>query len=170
MAVDTDPPAFPISVQLAAATINGVHTDAAVLGFSNCVVALVTQLASIGSLVHATVSRLSDGTVSAEHALQELSCAADVPVDVRFLLGNTSASAASSLYQILAINIAQSKHCQSPRDARPVILGVALDLSRTYKLSLTAGGGDGDEDTPDMAAHAPVLDALVSLVGECRVW
>ncbi|KAJ1717904.1 hypothetical protein LPJ61_007061 [Coemansia biformis] len=170
MAAENQPPVFPISVQLGAAAVNGVHTDVAVLGFSNCVVVLVTQLASIGSLVRTTVSRLSGGAGcagGAEHALDELSAAVDIPVDVKFLLGNpAAAAAASSLYQILAIDIAQRKRRQSPQDARPVILGVALDLPRAYKLPSAADDGDA----PGMDAYAPVLGALATLVDECRVW
>ncbi|KAJ2161343.1 hypothetical protein GGF46_001521 [Coemansia sp. RSA 552] len=167
MAADSDPPAFPVSVKLGAAIVGGTHTDAAVLGFSNCVVVLLTQLASIGSLVQATVSRVADGSdYDIEHAMECLSTTPDLPIDVRFLLGNGAGTAAASLYQILAMDITQRKHRQSPKDARPIILGTALDLPRAYKLPPVAE----DADVADASAYAPVLSALAALAEECRVW
>ncbi|KAJ2795760.1 hypothetical protein H4R20_005768, partial [Coemansia guatemalensis] len=133
MVADIDPPAFPVSVNVAAAVVNDKHTDVAVLGFSNCVVILLTQLQSIGSLIQAVASRMADSTgpMEAEHIASKLSGIADLPVDLKFLLGNPSATTtASSLYQILAIELAQRKRHVSPNDARPIIVGVALDIPR----------------------------------------
>ncbi|KAJ2779354.1 hypothetical protein H4R18_004058 [Coemansia javaensis] len=167
LAPEPAPPAFPVRVELAAATINGTHTDVAAIGFSGCVVVLATQLASIGSLVSAVVSRLPDGAASAEHAATRLA-GADVPVDVKFLLGSpAAASPAASLYQILAIDVAQRKRAQNPGDPRPVVLGVALDLPRAYKLPPGADAAAADDDP---SAYAPVLRAVAELVDSCRVW
>ncbi|KAJ1835672.1 hypothetical protein LPJ63_000951 [Coemansia sp. RSA 2711] len=162
-----DPPAFPVAVELAAACIDGTHTDVAVLGFSNCVVVLATQLASVACLVHAVTSRLADAADHAADPQRLADClAADAPVDLRFLLGNPAASAASSLYQILATTVAQRKLHASPADARPVILGIGLRLPRSYNLP----AADGHDSAADLPALSPTITALAELVDKCRVW
>ncbi|KAJ1931647.1 hypothetical protein FBU59_006642, partial [Linderina macrospora] len=91
---------FPIDIKVTAALINDVHTDVAVLGFANCIVVLITQLASVGSIIQAVTSRVSynDGEFG------DLSEVDDVPVDVKFVLGNANASKTASLYQICAMH------------------------------------------------------------------
>ncbi|KAJ1893445.1 hypothetical protein LPJ66_005750 [Kickxella alabastrina] len=163
----------PVSANVSAATIDGVHTDVAVLGFANCVVALVTQLASVGSLIQAVVASNaaaahSDPFADADADAERLAASADIPVDVKFLLGNPSASPASSLYQILAIHASQLKHSQNPGDSRPLLLGVALRLPRDLSLPLHAA--DNSSASPDMRAYMPLINAVAALVGECRVW
>ncbi|KAJ2479955.1 hypothetical protein IWW56_002761 [Coemansia sp. RSA 2131] len=162
--MDSEPPVFPVSVKVAAAAIDNTHTDVAVLGFSNCIVILVTQLSSVGSLVQCVVSQLADTTlVDPQHMADQLR-EASVPVDVKFLLGNPGACAASSLYQILATATSQRKHEQNPSDVRPVILGIGLDLPRAYKVSSM------DDGMPDLGAFSSTMNALALLVDECRVW
>ncbi|ORX64391.1 hypothetical protein DL89DRAFT_262428 [Linderina pennispora] len=75
---------FPVDVNVTAALIDDVHTDVAVLGFANCVVVLITQLASVGSIIQAVTSRVSynDGEFG------DLVEVDDVPVDIKFVLGN----------------------------------------------------------------------------------
>ncbi|KAJ1893315.1 hypothetical protein LPJ66_005830 [Kickxella alabastrina] len=161
----------PVSANVSAATIDGVHTDVAVLGFANCVVALVTQLASVGSLIQAVVASNAAAAHSdpfADADAERLAASPDIPVDVKFLLGNPSASPASSLYQILAIHASQLKHSQNPGDSRPLLLGVALRLPR--ELSLPLHAADNGSASADMRAYMPLIDAVAALVGECRVW
>ncbi|PIA19456.1 hypothetical protein COEREDRAFT_78811 [Coemansia reversa NRRL 1564] len=164
-----DPPAFPVSVNIAAAVVNGKHTDIAVLGFSNCAVVLLTQLQSIGSLIQAIASRMTGSTepVEAEQVASRLAGISDLPVDLKFLLGNPpTATTASSLYQILAIELAQRKRQLSPNDARPIIIGVALDIPRVYKLSSTSD----DDSVPDPSAFSALIGSLATLVDKHKVW
>ncbi|KAJ2078995.1 hypothetical protein H4R24_004089 [Coemansia sp. RSA 988] len=164
-----DPPAFPVSANVSAAVVNGKHTDIVVLGFSNCVVVLLTQLQSIGSLIQAVASRMADSTESmeAEHVASKLSAISDLPVDLKFLLGNPSATTiTSSLYQILAIELAQRKQHLSPNDTRPIIVGVALDISRACKFSSVFD----DEIVAESSTFSTLVDALATLVGQCKVW
>ncbi|KAJ2456415.1 Leucyl aminopeptidase yscIV, partial [Coemansia sp. RSA 2336] len=174
MLADSDPPAFPVPVRLAAASINQVHTDVAVLGFSNCVVVLVTQLASVASLIRTTVSLLSDPAAfpaaedAAPHSISDqLSAAADVPVDIKFILGNPAGSATSSLYQILATTISQRKHQQAPDDPRPLILGVGLKLPRECSLSLSADDSPADISTFSSTINAPSMQP--SIIDKCSL-
>ncbi|KAJ1785929.1 hypothetical protein LPJ59_006034 [Coemansia sp. RSA 2399] len=126
---------FPVATKVAAGIIDGVHTDVTVLGFSNCVVVLVTQLSAVGSVLHAVASSLSnqghEGSSTnpfndAESIVERLSSNVDIPVDIRFLLGNpAAASGVASLYQICAINITQRKLKRSPDDRLSTILETA---------------------------------------------
>ncbi|KAJ2122296.1 hypothetical protein IW139_003157 [Coemansia sp. RSA 353] len=164
MALDSEPPVFPVSIKLTAARIDAKHTDVAVLGFSNCIVILVTQLSSVGSLVQCVVSQLADTMLAdPQHMADQLANEASVPVDIKFLLGNPGACAASSLYQILATFLSQRKHTQNPSDVRPVVLGIGLDLPREYKVSI-------DDGMPDLGAFSSTMNAVGALVDECRVW
>ncbi|KAJ1964416.1 hypothetical protein GGI12_001433 [Dipsacomyces acuminosporus] len=143
---------FPVSVKVAAAVIDGIHTDVAALGFSNCVVVLVTQLASIGSIIQAVASHMSAANSGGTYddpdlAIHQLEASTDVPVDIKFLLGNASSTAAGSIYQVLAMQIAQEKHRQNPVDERPLIVGIGLKLQ----------------------SSSPVL-AMANLTSRCRVW
>ncbi|KAJ1725374.1 hypothetical protein LPJ53_000412 [Coemansia erecta] len=155
---------FPVSTSCTAALINDIHTDVAVLGFANYVVVLVTQLQSIGSLVESVAS------AAAAHADPDALSRSvqDVPVDVKFILGSSNASApASSLYQILAIHLTQLKHAQNPADPRPLLLGVGLRLPR----ELTAPSSlDDHAELPDLSAYMPLIDAVGDVVSKCRPW
>ncbi|KAJ2707335.1 hypothetical protein FB645_000846 [Coemansia sp. IMI 203386] len=155
------------SVKVTAAVIDGVHTDVAVLGFSNCVVVLATQLSSIGSLIQAVISNnaltqqeqfADTETPFSEH---------DLPVDVKFVLGNSSATAASSLYEIMAIHATQLKHKQNPADHRPLLFGVALRLPR--EINSPTHDAEQSELT-DLTKYTPVVNAVTAMVGDCRVW
>ncbi|KAJ2501942.1 hypothetical protein GGH96_001468 [Coemansia sp. RSA 1972] len=161
MALDSEPPVFSVSVKQAAAVIDTKHTEVAAISFSNCIVILVTQLSSVGSIMQCTVSQLADTALDPENIVDRLE--SNVPVDFKFLLGNPGACAASSLYQILATFLSQRKHKQNPSDVRPVVLGIGLDLPREYKVS-TDGG------MPDLGAFSATMNAVGTLVDECRVW
>ncbi|KAJ2823702.1 hypothetical protein IWW50_003659 [Coemansia erecta] len=183
MSTDTEPPVFPVSVKLAAAVIDNTHTDVAVLGFSNCVVILVTQLASVGCLVQTAVSQLADNSQDyycsssapdlnddPQNIADKLAAAAaassEIPVDVKFILGNPGSSAASSLYEILATAVSQRKHAQNPDDVRPTILGIGLNLPREYKISSTSDDGE----LADLGAFSSTISAVTALVDDCRAW
>ncbi|KAJ1644894.1 hypothetical protein J3B02_004811 [Coemansia erecta] len=155
-----------VSAKVAAAVIDGVHTDVAVLGFSNCIVVLATQLSSVGSLIQSVISSNAftqqDQFADPEKLLSEH----DLPVDVRFVLGNASATPSSSLYEIMAIHATQLKHKQNPSDGRPLLFGVALRLPREISgLSRSL-----EAELPDLTAYTPLVNAITTMVGECRVW
>ncbi|KAJ1844892.1 hypothetical protein LPJ73_005023 [Coemansia sp. RSA 2703] len=165
---------FPVSTSCAAAIINGIHTDVAVLGFSNYIVVLVTQLQSIATLVESVISNAAVASATAAaadsdsdpdappHSLQ------DIPVDVKFILGSSNASApVSSLHQILAIHISQLKHAQNPADPRPLLLGVGLRLPRDLVAPPTL---DDHADLPDLSTYMPLIDAITTIVSEHRPW
>ncbi|KAJ2787335.1 hypothetical protein GGI15_000819 [Coemansia interrupta] len=155
---------FPVQTSCAAALIDGIHTDVAVLGFSNYVVVLVTQLQSIGSLMESVVSAAA--THSDPDALSR--SVQDIPVDVKFILGSQNASApVSSLYQILAIHLSQLKHAQNPADQRPLLLGVGLSLPREL---VAPSGLDDHAELPDLSAHMPIINAVGDTVSRCRPW
>ncbi|KAJ1805152.1 hypothetical protein LPJ56_005438 [Coemansia sp. RSA 2599] len=158
-----------VSAKVAAAVIDGVHTDVAVLGFSNCVVVLATQLSSVGSLIQSVVSsnalaqQQEDQFADPEKLFSEH----DLPVDVKFVLGNSSATPASSLYEIMAIHATQLKHKQNPADGRPLLFGVALRLPREIS---GASRATEQEELPDLTVYTPLVNAITTMVGECRVW
>ncbi|KAJ2685225.1 hypothetical protein IWW39_004417 [Coemansia spiralis] len=158
---------FPVSAKVGAGIINNVHTDVAVLGFSNCVVAIVTQLVSVGSIIKAVgtsaAASTQDAFYDAQLAVDQLSTSADIPVEVKFVLGSSSATAASSLYQVLATHIYQHRREKDPLDSRPLIIGIGLRLPREYKLSQL----DDDAGQPDLGEFLVTMQAIAGLVDEC---
>ncbi|KAJ2513002.1 hypothetical protein H4217_006579 [Coemansia sp. RSA 1939] len=170
---------FPVAAKVAAGVIDGLHTDVAVLGFSNCVIVLVSQLPSVGSILHAVTASLSnnghEGDLcrsfdDAESIAAQLSGSDDIPVEIKFLLGNPgSVSSASSLYQIIAIHIAQSKSKQNPDDSRPILLGIGLKLPREYRLP-ASDDASGNDSICNINAYKGTVDAIDQLVGQCRIW
>ncbi|KAJ2333262.1 hypothetical protein GGI00_002414 [Coemansia sp. RSA 2681] len=158
---------FPVSAKVAAGLINGTHTDAVVLGFSNCVVVIVTQLASVGSIMHAigTSAAVSNqGSIcDAQSMVDQLTNSAEVPVEIKFVLGNSSATAASSLYQVLATHILQHRREKDPLDGRPLVLGIGLALPREYKLPLL----DDDAGQPDSSEFGLTMRSIAALVDAC---
>ncbi|KAJ1996414.1 hypothetical protein GGI25_000477 [Coemansia spiralis] len=169
---------FPIATKVTAGTIDGIHTDVAVLGFSNCIVVIVSQLPSIGSIVQSVVTSISgqghngsgDNALDDEDsAVEQLSRTPDIPVEIKFVLGNPgTAFTVTSLYQICAIHITQLKHRQNAADSRPIVLGVGLKLPREHKK--LAPEEDLDGDAGDLAVYTGTIDMLVGLVSQCRVW
>ncbi|KAJ2864909.1 hypothetical protein GGH94_002613 [Coemansia aciculifera] len=164
---DVSKSSFPVSAKVVAGVIANVHTDVAVLGFSNCVVAIVTQLASVGSIIQAvgmsSAASNQNALYDAQSTVEQLATSADIPIEVKFVLGNSSTTAASSLYQVLATHIYQHRREQDPLDDRPLILGVGLELPREYKTSLL----DDDVDQPDLGAFMLTMSAVAALVDEC---
>ncbi|KAJ2907946.1 hypothetical protein GGI21_003377 [Coemansia aciculifera] len=159
---------FPVSAKVAAGNINGIHTDAAVLEFSNYVVVIVTQLASVGSIIQAvgmSAAVGNQGSVSwdAQSAVEHLSNSAEIPVEIKFILGSSGATTASSLYQVLATDIFQHRHEKDPLDSRPLILGFGLDLPRNYKLSPL----DDSADQPDPSEFRQTMQSVAALVDHC---
>lgn len=156
----------PVVVNTIAASIDGTQTDVAVLGFTDYVVVLVTQLASasIGSILQATNHASFD---DAEQAVEQLNDeSADIAPDIKFVLGSSNATAASSLYQIIATQLSQRRHRQSPSDSRPLILGIGLDLPREcMRPSSTTMEHHGDLSV--IYAYKPIVDAIASLVDQC---
>ncbi|KAJ2747426.1 hypothetical protein GGI20_000565 [Coemansia sp. BCRC 34301] len=158
---------FPVSAKVTAGIINGTHTDVAVLGFANLVVVVVAQLASIGSIMHAVqasaAASIQCSMYDAQSTVEQLTISSDIPVELKFVLGSSSATTASSLYQALATHIFQHRREKDPLDVRPLILGIGLDLPREYKLPPS----DDDAVQPDSSAFRVMMCNVAALVDEC---
>ncbi|KAJ2816002.1 hypothetical protein GGI24_005862 [Coemansia furcata] len=161
---------FPVLAKVAAGLINDTHTDVAVLEFSNCVVAIITQLASVGSIIQAVGASVASASASdqdafydAQPTVEQLATGANIPVEVKFVLGNSSATAASSLYQVLATHIFQHWRGKNMSDGRPLILGIGLELPREYKLSLL----DDDVGQLNLGKFMLTMRAVAALVDAC---
>ncbi|KAI8324056.1 hypothetical protein GQ54DRAFT_82261 [Martensiomyces pterosporus] len=169
---------FPVSVRVAAASIDGIHTDVAVVGFSNCVVVLITQLSSIGSIIQAVSSYVSNSSSNGafdnpDSAADQLDADPDIPVDIKFVLGNASTTTAASIYQVLAMQIAQQKHKQNPLDGRPLVVGIGLRLAHKHIASSLSeyDGDDGSTDAlAEVARFSATIEACAALVSECHAW
>ncbi|KAJ1999150.1 hypothetical protein H4R26_005181, partial [Coemansia thaxteri] len=158
---------FPVSIKTSAATINGIHTDVAVLGFTNCVVVIITQLASVASIIQAVGTSIvtgGQGTFDdAQAVVEHLASCSEIPVEVKFVLGNSSATATCSLYQALATHIFQHRRGRDPMDSRPLTIGIGLDLPREFKLPLY----EDSISLPQPGGFMPVVDAIAALVDDC---
>ncbi|ORX89766.1 hypothetical protein K493DRAFT_266626, partial [Basidiobolus meristosporus CBS 931.73] len=108
--------AFPIQYKQAARTINGVFTEMLTLGFSNRILVIVSQFGKIGSLLHTTLASPPSNEFSSVETSSE-------PVaNTQYLLGANT----EPIYQIYASQISTSISRMRPTEARPVILGLAL--------------------------------------------
>ncbi|ORZ21297.1 hypothetical protein BCR42DRAFT_448157 [Absidia repens] len=106
---------FPIVNKRAAITINDLHTEILLTGYSDKIFIVVTQYGRIGSLIQTTLD------VPANLARNPSAA----PTTSQFLLGE-SIGPQSDLYTLYATSISQAIAAMNPNESRPVLLGIAL--------------------------------------------
>ncbi|RKP38384.1 hypothetical protein BJ085DRAFT_37890 [Dimargaris cristalligena] len=157
--------AFPVPIEQACILIAGNPTDIVVLGFSNRIVVLVTQLDNIGSLLMTQLASSAENPmISAPMHNSDGSkdlAESSVPIDTRFILGTPGDPALGMIYQLLATQITNTIYQANRYDGRQLLLGISLKDHRTLTQRNDTTSGNQLRET---------LGPLVEAIKQCRVW
>ncbi|KAI8868583.1 hypothetical protein GQ42DRAFT_164039 [Ramicandelaber brevisporus] len=119
---------FPVKFAQAADVVQGVHTDVAVLGFTNRIVVIVTQLSNIASIITCQLPQPARVAAMASAALSAPGQNADVDTNTiatRFLLGH-GIDDRTMLNEIYATHLTAEIAGAALNDTRPVLCAISL--------------------------------------------
>ncbi|KAI9297065.1 hypothetical protein K502DRAFT_363625 [Neoconidiobolus thromboides FSU 785] len=120
---------FPVDTKQASYLIHDIDTDIICLNFNNKIVAIVTQIGKVGSLLQSIVTNPDGGSVNYdEFSVRSIEKIGEkYLVDTKFLLGNQTET--GSIYEIIASQLCNLIVADNPMERRPVLLALALDKS-----------------------------------------